>query len=933
MKTDLQRLAPDLFIRHFLAAELLKQILDTDKPLKILDVGGRESSFFKYLPEGWEVSILDIRDNDFNEPNYIKGDASQMDFADKLFDFVVSFDTLEHIPEEKKKKSVLEMIRVSKNGVLIAAPFFSEEAVNAELYLNKIYKDNTGTPHLFLQEHLESGLPKEVFLEKIFKDNKLKFRKLTSNNINNWMLFIGITLLEFIFGIDKELQDYYEFYNKNFTALDDNLDPTYRKIYIAVNNEDNFKIISNYKIEYKRNNILYQEFVSKSLDLLARKIKLSETRLQELIKTAADEKNNLLIEKEQLVKHTRNLEETIENIQNAKFFKVWGFYSRTKTFVKMFLNPSNYKKGVKLIIYQGPKPVFYKLINYKFLNLKKLNFRYRDWVNKTKLSENDLEKLTVKQKNFSYRPKISIITPVYNTEEKYLRAAIESVINQRYDNWELCLVDDYSTNGITKKIIEEYQHNENRIKSFFLSSNIGISLASNKAIGLADGEFLALMDHDDEIAPNALFEVVQELNKNKDLDMIYSDEDKISEEGEYCDPYFKPDWSPDTFLSSMYTPHLIVLRKDLVDKIGGFREGFEGSQDYDLILRLSEKTNRIHHIPKILYHWRKIEGSTAAVYSAKNYAHQASIKALNESLVRRKENAVLEEGLWLGSFRVRYKIQKEKKVSIIIPTKDKIELVEELVSSIIEKTTYKNYEILIVDNNSKDKKTWDYYGEIKAKSNQVNIIEYNKPFNFSAINNFGASKAKGEYLLFLNNDTKVINSEWLSSMVEHIQRKEIGAVGPKLLFGDDTIQHIGVITGVCGEIAGHPFYGLSNESNGYFGNINMVRNVRAVTGACLMTKRSVFNEIGGFDTRFVVSYNDVDICLRIIEKGYRIIYTPYSNLYHFESKSLGKVSEGNRKIDYNEVLLMKKVWGKKLSPDPYYNPNLSKSEPYLGFNV
>lgn len=925
MNEALKKLNPDLYTRNYLVSKLLQNVFLGRENVMILDVGGKDGGLREFLPKNWILTVIDPLPNDINDLNYVQGDATEMGFTDGSFDFVVSLETLEHIPDEKKQKLILEMFRVSRNGIILTAPFYSTEIIQSEQSLNTLFQKTSGRPHPWLKEHFESGLPKEEDLERFFNGNKIIFKKFASNNLTSRNLFMGVYFVEEPYSFDRYLTQYYQFYNNHFQALGDDLEPTYRKIYLASKDKSILDKVDPANFKCHKDESLYQEFIFRSLNLFAKQM--------EIIKSIQNEKNEMTTHLEGLTAHSKNLENILSTIKSAKFYKLWETYTRGKIVAKLFMDPRKLAKGLLVLLTQGPRALIAKVFFHSLISTPNLNVSYQDWLNKNRLSPKEISRLVEEQRYLAYRPKISVVTPVFNTSEKYLRSALESVLNQTYNNWELCLADDGSTEECVKQVLEEFKGRDKRIKVIYLDKNLGISAASNEALKLTTGEFIALMDHDDELAPNALFEYAKLLNLNKKLDMIYSDEDKINADGEFEDPYFKPDWSPDTFLSCMYTPHLIVFRKAIVDKIGGFRSGFDGSQDYDLVLRFIEKTGRIAHIPKILYHWRKVPGSTAAVYTAKSYSHQASQKALREALKRKKIDANLKEGMWLGSFRVHYRIPQEKLVSIIIPSKDKVELLETCVRSILQKTTFRNYEILIIDNNSVEKKTRAFYEKIQKESSKVKVFNFRKPFNFSEINNFGATEAKGDYLLFLNNDTKVISHEWLSSLVEHIQRKEVGAVGPKLLFGDGTIQHVGVITGVCGEIAGHPFYGLPKNLNGYFGNINMVRNVRAVTGACLMTRRDVFKEVGGFDERFMVSYNDVDLCMRINQKGYRVIYTPYSVLYHFESKSLGKVSDGERKVDYNEVLLMKKLWGKKLYPDPYYNPNLSTLEPYSGFNL
>ncbi len=563
---------------------------------------------------------------------------------------------------------------------------------------------------------------------------------------------------------------------------------------------------------------------------------------------------------------------------------------------------------------------------YGYLNARFPN--YRMWIRKNETW--DRQEIAKEIKAFKYKPKISIITPVYNVEPKWLDKCINSVISQYYDNWELCLYDDASTNKETIDCLKKWEGASNpKIKVSFGKENLHISGASNEALRMAIGEFVALLDNDDELSPNALYEVVKLLNEHPDADMIYSDEDKITTKGKRMEPFFKPDWSPDLFLSMMYTCHLGVYRKKIIMEIGGFREGYEGSQDYDLVLRFIEKTTpeKILHIPKVLYHWRQIPGSAAAEVDAKGYATINALKALNDYLLRNGIDGEAVEGLSPGRYRVKRVIKGNPKVSIIVPFRDQMEVLKKCVSSILEKTDYKNYEILLVDNQSSEDQTLDY---LRSLSGHKDIIQlsYNNPFNYSAINNFAADKAKGEYLLFLNNDTEVVSSEWLTSMLEHAQRAEVGVVGAKLIYPNNTIQHAGVVMGLGG-VADHIYNGMPMTSPGYMGQLSVIRNYSAVTAACMLTKKSLFEKTGGFDEEnLTVAFNDIDFCLKIRELGFLVVFTPYALLYHHESLLRGndvelaqKDKAARARID-SENNYMKEKWADYIENDPYYNKNL-----------
>lgn len=584
--------------------------------------------------------------------------------------------------------------------------------------------------------------------------------------------------------------------------------------------------------------------------------------------------------------------------------------------------------GYGILLNEGPCSLIKKTIQH-LKYTQRLMSSYSIYLKQNKITASDLSKMKDEIKTFKYNPKISIITPVYNVDNVWLEKAIFSVTNQIYENWELCLVDDASKREHIKIILNDCQKRDNRIKIKFLRENQGISGASNEALSLAGGDFVGLLDHDDELAVNALFEVVRLLQVHNDANMIYSDEDKIDTQNRLSEPYFKPDWSPDLFLSNMYTCHFGVFRKKIVEEIGGFRKGFEGSQDYDLVLRFTEKTDKIYHIPKVLYHWRKIPNSTAVKYDIKSYADINAVKAIEDTLKRRKIIGKVLQGIFLCSFRVKRDIIYIPKVSIIIPTKDCMDDLRKCIKSIEERTDYKNYDIIIVDNNSKDNHAIEYLQTI-SKTPNIRLLKYEKPFNYSAINNFAAKNSKCEYLLFLNNDTEIISEEWITSMLEHAQRKEVGAVGCKLLYRNNSIQHAGLILGITGKrgqlgVAGHSHKHLPNSEIGYFGRPHIIHNLSAVTGACVMIRKDVFEEVGGFNEQLVVAFNDVDLCLRIREKGYLIVYTPYAMLYHHESLSRGYEDNPKKQERFSkEVKYMRERWGEVIDKgDPYYNPNLS----------
>lgn len=551
---------------------------------------------------------------------------------------------------------------------------------------------------------------------------------------------------------------------------------------------------------------------------------------------------------------------------------------------------------------------------------------YERWIKHHSLTKADLEQMAELAEVFAHKPLISVIVPAHNTPKSFLEEAIESVINQVYPFWELCIADDASTEPHVKKVLKKYAAQDSRIKVVFREENGHIARCSNSALELATGEYIALLDHDDVLPPEALYEIAFLLNRHPEADMIYSDEDKIDENGKRCCPYFKPDWCPDSFLCRMYTCHLGVYRRSIVNEIGGFRAGYEGSQDYDLVLRFTEKTDKIFHIPKILYHWRIHTGSIASNSSAKPYAYEAGQRAIEDALRRRGENGIVShDEKHLGVYIIRYDIPQYKLVSIIIPTRDLGHTLNQCLESIFAKSTYPNYEVILIDNDSTEPYTEKIIKDwLNKEPERFKCYSLRIPFNYSKINNYAVTKANGDFLLFLNNDTEVVTPDWIEAMVEQAQRPSIGAVGSLLLYPDDTIQHAGVVLGIAG-VAGHSHKHFSATESGYYTQINCINNYSAVTGACLMCKREVFEAIGGFNEEDLkIAFNDIDLCLKMVAKGLKNIYLPHVVLYHYESKSRGYDTTPEKQFRFiKEIEYMQKHWKQLFEHDPCYSPNLT----------
>ncbi len=547
---------------------------------------------------------------------------------------------------------------------------------------------------------------------------------------------------------------------------------------------------------------------------------------------------------------------------------------------------------------------------------------YQQWMARQRWSPAQIARARQEIAEWEFRPKFSVILPVYNVEEQWLKKAIESVIYQIYPDWELCIADDASTASHIKPLLTYYSNLDSRIKVVFREENGNIVAASNSALELATGDYIALLDHDDELAIAALYENAKLINQHPDADFIYSDEDKINTAGKRTDPFFKPDWSPDYFHACMYTCHLGVYRTRLIREIGGFRPGFDGSQDYDLVLRVVEKTRNIYHIPKILYHWRVIPASVTSSHEAKPWAYEAARRALEEMVTRSPYPGRVEAGPREGFFRVRREILGNPRISIVIPSggatlktpTGTICLLEQCIRSIRDRSTYRNFEIVLVDGYDVPDLVLDV-----VKGNDLKLVRCADPFNFSQRINLGAQAATGDILLLLNDDVEVLTPDWLESMLEFAQQAEIGAVGAKLFFADGRIQHVGVM--VLNGNAGHAFREAEGDHPGYFLSNLVNRNYLVITAACLMMRRQVFFELGGMDETFPLNYNDVDLCLKAHQAGYRNVVTPYAQLVHYESVSR---APGLRPKEWEYLNTKWKGYFESLQYcDPYYNPNLT----------
>lgn len=590
--------------------------------------------------------------------------------------------------------------------------------------------------------------------------------------------------------------------------------------------------------------------------------------------------------------------------------------------IKDMLSAEKLRKAFLFLKENGVR-AFIKKIGHKVQNLGG-GYTYGEWYAMTKPSEEELERQ--KQAAFTDPPKFSFVIPAYKTPERYLTALLDSILAQTYPHWEVCIADGSPEEASVASVMERYSAGDNRFHYILLDGNKGIAGNTNAALAMATGDFIVLADHDDAITPNALYECAKVLEEHPNCDVLYSDEDKMDMDGKaYFDAHFKPDFNIDLLRSVNYICHLFVVKRSLQETVGGFRKTFDGAQDYDFIFRCVEQATQVCHIPKVLYHWRCHQGSTAENPQSKLYAFEAGGRAIMAHYQRVGIAAEkVEKGVEYGIYHTVFRIKGNPLVSIIIPNKDHAVDLDLVITSFMERASYRNFEFIVIENNSTDPATFDYYKDVQQKYENVHVVTWDQEFNFSAINNYGVSFAKGEYLLLLNNDTELIQADLLEEMLGYCQRHDVGIVGARLLYEDDTIQHAGVVIGFGG-IAGHAFVGLHKAENSYFHRAMSAQDYSAVTAACMMTKKSVFHQVNGLSEELAVAFNDIDYCMKVRELGLLVVYNPYAVLYHYESKSRGLEDTPEKVERFNrEVRTFAQRWSRILKEgDPYYNPNLT----------
>jgi GT2 family glycosyltransferase len=785
--------------------------------------------------------------------------------------------------------------------------------------------------------HFEDWIRLKEFSEKPFSD--LYFIK-SLNYEDNPYYYLYHYIRQIIITInvcdDKKYSDYIKYELSKIILKVSQINSLSSSILTGLTNStisiqniySDLVIKSKYNEDILQNiNEFYKSFIEEDNDskteLYFTKIKLK--KLSDKIRSIISERDVLANQVEDLKKNSLNISHANNILYQAKNdleIDVRRYFDKIKRLESSF--SWNLTKPIRFLRRMITSPFTVSLQSKKESNIG--NNTYEKWIENYDLNSIHAKNRNEQIKSLNVNPKFSIIMPVYNTASSFLEQAIDSVLNQFYVNWELCINDDNSSHNNVRKVLSKYKNKDSRIKINFSIKNEHISLSSNRALALADGDFIVFFDHDDLLRPHTLLDLASSISKNHKAKVIYTDEDKICERNVRSSPYFKPDWNSDLLLSQNYLCHLFCVEADLVKSVGGFRQGFEGSQDWDLALRVVEKVDSasIIHIPKILYHWRIHSNSVANDISNKSYAVQSGKKAVEECLKRKSSKATVEivQKQFMRVNRVP-ELESYQKSTIIIPTKNNYKLLRDCINSINEHTLPDSFEILIIDNQTDDPRSIEYYDELKHVVN-IDVVSYDAPFNFSSINNYASKLATAGILVFLNDDTTIKTKDWLQELMSEAQRPDIGAVGAKLLYPNNIYQHAGIVLGYC-LVAGEIMKGLPHNHPGQMQRANLKHNVSAVTGACLAIEKKKFVEVGGFDeVNLKVAFNDVDLCLRLSQLGYRTLYNPDVVLHHFESFSRGLDDTPEKKLRFeSEINYMLAKWSEVLDKDPNYNPNLS----------
>ena len=909
----------DQYERYALTKRFVKLIWPAEHPpVRVLDVGGN-SSPLKHMLARDTVILADLeppgtlRGLPLLHDGYVQTDGSRLPFPDDTFDLVASHDTLEHVPQAARSAFLSELLRVSRRFVVLNGPVYHPQTVRAERLLARFVGERSTDEGRFIREHLQLGLPAQDTIQGVFKERGASFVGVPNGRLAEWLGMHLARQLTSLLPSDRLGEGLDRAFNR-VLAPNDLGGLCYREAYLVAVRPDEEPTLN----AVRERMAPKAEASAREPEVLAEAL----TILEDYVESMPEDAMGRDRDRAGLERQLADLQAQFDRVTHSAGFRFvergyrwvdrvapWGTRRRSLVLAPARAMRMVAAKGWGALFGHLPKVWLWgpRLLKVAVPPVERLTpeERYDLWLRLHIPSGKQARAMRREARRFSYRPGISLVLLVDDPARSSLRGVVNSVRRQLYANWQLCIAFP----GSAEEAYDEiglHPSEAKRVRIATVKPEAG-SEARDAALALATGEFVVFLNQDHELKPNALFEVVRFLNGQRDVDYVYTDEDRRAGDRGLGEPFFKPDWSPDLLLSTNYVGQLSMYRREVLHQVGGVRKIFEGAEDYDLALRVTEVTDRIGHVtmPLCTVDGRADDGK-------RKQLDRTAKQALTAALERRGYEGEVLDGAYPGYYRAKYAIAGEPLVSIIIPTRDKVDLLRQCIDSIERRSAYRKFELIVVDNDSREPATLRYLDSLRAR-----VLRYPSEFNFSKIVNFAAGEAEGAFLLFLNNDTEVISGEWIEAMLEHAQRPEVAAVGARLLFPDGSPQHEGIIVG--------PGRGLAENAvrGGYFGLDRCIHNTSAVTGACMMTRREMFWELGGFEERLQVAYSDVDFCLRAREKGYVVVYTPYATLYHDEGSTRARLGPAQPEADAE---LFRQRWAGYR--DPYYNPNLDLDNLY-----
>lgn len=876
------------------------RLISGDERLRILEVGAVESPLKEFLPE----HSFCFLDETASERIDLRGNANSLPFCDGTFDGVISTDTLEHIKPEERAEFILELQRVTRQVLILGFPYHSSLNQSADEILFDFIKANTNLEYQYLKEHLENRLPDKEEVERCLKTSMAQVVAFENANIYSWLL---LQLQQFLLSKQSEFEPHKQMLNNFFNEYFEqgsHTPPCYRTFLIGFKRPPDPIILQKLsRMSQEQNHPSTEQFTEASYALT-----MSYHHALQKARWLAEEKDSEL----------KNLREEIR-IKEQQLHTQAKRIRNLQDYLDLFLKHPVYKlyKALKAVIHKPEES------NGHFST-------YEAYWKAHEPNAESLKKQRTESQSWQTKPLLSVVTAVYDPPLRIFRETVQSVLSQTYAHWVWNIVDASTDNEIWR-YLSRLASEDSRIRPVKLPDNGGISANTNVALKYAEGDYVVMLDHDDTLAPFAFYSVAEVVRANADVDFIYSDSDKLNEDGIRCEPLLKPDWSPEMMLSFNLLAHLAVFRTSLLKEVGLFNASLEGAQDWDLYMRMAVRSHRIQHIQAILYHWRKTPYSMSQSPSNKQNVIEAQRTALLSHLLN---SGVTEPQVQFHTDPpgtspfpfATWKLKETPLVSIVIPSRDHLHVLGPCLESLFSLTKYPRFEVILVDTGSVDPATWSYYQRY-LQDKRFSLIQYKESFNFGRASNVGASKASGDLLLFLNNDIQVLHDDWLDLMVQWFSFPGVGIVGAKLLYPDFRIQHGGAIVGLGG-LAAHLFQGKEERLSSIFGRDCWYRNLSAVTGACLLILRELFESIHGFDESFVLNYSDVDLCLKAREAGYRIVYTPHARLIHHESAT------HRRQVPRSDFVRASERFQKYLNQgDPYFNRNLSYDNSFPQFTA